>query len=88
MERGSLAGRGLAVPAAVLELLAEQAVEQPVAGRAEIGARGEDPAVDAGLGLAVEEGPAVELPPGDALAHQADRLADRLVRRIRTKILQ
>ena len=88
VERGSRAGRSLAVPAAILELLPEQAVEQPIALRAKVGTRRQDPAVDAGFGLAVEKGPTVELEPGDALAHEADRSADFLVRWIRTHFLQ
>ena len=66
----------------------EQALQQPVDLGAEIGARPQDPPVDAGLGLPVEEGPAVELPPGDALPHEVERPADLRVRRIRAQLPQ
>ena len=56
VERGSLARRGLAVPAAVLELLVEEPIDQPIACLAEVRTRGEDPPVDTGLDLALEEG--------------------------------
>ena len=88
VERGSPARRSLAVPAAVIELLIQQAVDQPIARLAEIGAGCQDPPVDAGLGLAVEKGPAVELPPSDAVPHEADRSADGLTRRVHAQILQ
>src|SRR4051794_12475000 len=88
VERGARARRRLAVPAAILELLAEQALEQPVDFSAEIGARPQYPPVDAGLGFAVEERTAVELPPPDAVLHEADRLAHLFVGRIRAQILQ
>src|SRR5215218_3164356 len=82
VERGSRARRRLAVPAAILELLAEQALEQSLDVRAEIGARPQYPPVDAGFGFAVEERPAIELPPPDTVLHEADRLADLFVGRI------
>ncbi|HSB59321.1 MAG TPA: hypothetical protein VLD66_06925 [Methyloceanibacter sp.] len=88
MERRSLAWRSLAVPAAVLELLIEQADEQAVDLGAEIGACTENSAIDTCLGLAVEEWPAVKLPPGDPVLHEADRSADSLAGRIRAKSLQ
>jgi hypothetical protein len=45
----------LAVPAPVLELLAQDPIDQPIPGLAEVAAKRHDPAVDAGLDLAVEE---------------------------------
>src|SRR5262245_57568038 len=88
MERGSLARRSLAVPAAVLELLPQQAVDQPIARLAEIGACPQDCSVDAGLRLAFEERAAVELVPSNAITHEADRPAGFRARRIDTQILQ
>jgi hypothetical protein len=88
VERGSLAGWSLAIPATILELIIQKTVDQPIAGLTEISARRQDSPVDAGLGFAVEVGPAVELPPGDAVLYKANRAANFLIRRIRAEIFQ
>ena len=72
----------------LLELLVQEAGDQPIGGLAEIGACRQDPAIDASLGLAVEERAAIELPPDDAVPHEADGSADVVVRRIRPKLFQ
>src|SRR5207237_9400429 len=53
---------GLAVPAAVAQLLAEQAVDDPLDVLAEVGAARRHLPVDARLDLAREEGIAVKIP--------------------------
>jgi hypothetical protein len=84
MERGAHgAPLGLAVPAAIRELLAQQPVDQPIAGLAEVAAQREDATVDAGLDLALEERRVTEFrPPGDPVADEAHRPPCLLVRRI------
>src|SRR5262249_37673283 len=82
------ARRSLAVPAAVLELRGEEAVDQAIARLTEICARRKDGAVQTRLGLALEEGTPVELPPGDAVAHPADRPPDFPARRVHAQLLQ
>src|SRR5262249_55944160 len=61
--RAHRAALGLAVPAAVRELFAQQAIDEPIAALAEIGAECDDPAVDARLDLALEEGRVAEFGP-------------------------
>lgn len=75
MEGRAPAGRGVAVPAAVFELLAQEPVGQRVVWLFEIRAEAEYSAVDAGLGFAVKKGPVIEAlehePPVDAVDHAA-----------------
>src|SRR5258706_310611 len=88
VKRRALALRRIAVPTAVLELLAQESVGQPIVRNAEVSAGPEDRAVDAGLGLAVEERPAVELVVRDVFAHELDGSAHALIGRIHAEILQ
>ena len=79
----------LAVPAAVLELLAEEPVEQPIAGLAEVAAKRQNPTVDAGLDLALEERRVTEFrPPGDLVADEAHRPPRSLARRVQPQVPQ
>jgi hypothetical protein len=55
VKRGSPTLWDIAVPASVLQLLAEEPIEQPIAGLTEISAKRENRTVDAGLDFALEE---------------------------------
>src|SRR5712692_6549704 len=75
VERGPLARRSVAVPAAVFQLLTEKPVDEPVACFAEVRATGENPPVDTGFHLALEEGRIVVIgAPGALVPDQADRI--------------
>ena len=87
--RSARAPLGLAVPAAVLELLAEEPIEQPIAGLAEVAAQRQNPSVDAGLDLALEERRVTEFrPPGDLVADEAHRRPSSLARRVKPQVPQ
>src|SRR5665213_1758044 len=61
MERRPLAARGVAVPAAVAQLLLKESVDETMAGLAEIRAGRKHPSVDTGFDLAFEERRVAEL---------------------------
>ena len=87
VKRGAHARRRLAVPAAVVQLLGEQPRQQGLVRLAEIGAEGQNPAVDAGLDLALEEG-LVALPVGDVVPSAGDRQAGLRAGRIEPHVAQ
>ena len=89
VERRALAARGVAVPAAVAQLLLKQSVDETIACLAEIGADRKHPSVDTGLDLAFEERRVAELlAPGAAVAHLADGPSHPIARRVHTEISQ
>src|SRR5258707_310155 len=89
VERGSLTARGVAVPAAVAQLLLKQTVGETIACLAEIRADPKHPPVDAGLDLAFEERRVAELlPTGAAVAHVVDGRSHPIARRVDTEISQ
>src|SRR5207248_10388499 len=89
VERRSVAAPGVAVPAAVAQLLLKQTLRETIACLAEIRADREHPAVDTGLDLAFEERRVAELlAPGAAVAHLADRPSHPIARRVDTVISQ
>ena len=79
----------LAVPAAICELLAEQPVDESIAALAEIRAERDDPAVDAGLDLALEKGRVAEFrSPRDVVADAIDRGSRPRARRVDPQVAQ
>src|SRR5438094_10400597 len=84
-----MAARGVAVPAAVAQLLLKQTVGETIACLAEIRADGKHPSVDTGLDLAFEERRVAELlAPGAAVAHLADGPSHPIARCVHPEISQ
>jgi hypothetical protein len=82
-------GRGVAVPATVLQLFLEQSLDEPSAGFAEVRADREHASVDARLDLTLEERRVAEpLAPGAAVAHLRDGPSHAIARRVHTEISQ
>ncbi len=88
MERRAVAFGRFAIPAAVFELLAQELIGQCVVRFLEIRAEAEDPAVDAGLRLAVKERPVVEPLKHEPLIDTVDHFASLLAGGVETKVLQ
>jgi hypothetical protein len=89
VEGGPFARRGLAVPSPVVQLLVEKPIDQSIACLAEIRTRGEDPAIDTGLDLALEEGGVAKFwSPGAVVANEAYCPPGLLTRRIQPQIFQ
>src|SRR5262249_4103957 len=87
--RAHRAALGLAVPASVGELLAQQSVDESIAPFAEVRAECDDAAVDAGFDLAFEEGRVSEPgSPGDGVANAIDRRACALACRIESQVAE
>src|SRR5262249_48580600 len=79
----------LAVPPAVRQLLAQQAIDEPVAALAEVCAQRDDATVDALLDFALEERRLSELwSPRDVRANEIDRGSRRCARRIQSEVTQ
>ncbi|MEZ5284867.1 MAG: hypothetical protein R2712_08675 [Vicinamibacterales bacterium] len=78
---------GLAVPAAVLQLLAEQTFDDGGDVQAEVGAERHGAAVDARLDLAVEE-PLPRVLPAAVVAHRRHGAAYPVVRRVDAERVQ
>src|SRR5712692_3790476 len=89
VERGPLARRSVAVPAAVSQLLTEKPVDQSVACFSEVCATGENSPVDTGFHLALEEGRILVIrAPGALLPDQADRIPGLLTGRVQPEFPQ
>ena len=88
MERGAPAFGCFAVPAAIVELLAQELIGQCVVRFFEIRANGEDSAVNAGLRFAVKEGPVVEPLKHEPLVDAVDHFASLLAGGIETEVHQ
>ena len=84
MERGAPAFGCFAVPAAIVELLAQELIGQCVVRFFEIRANGEDSTVNAGLRFAVKEGPVVEPLKHEPLVDAVDHFASLLAGGIET----
>src|SRR5580658_6417806 len=81
-------GPCLAVPAAILELLAQELLGQRVVRPLEIRTDAEDSAVDAGLRFAVKVRTVVERLKHKPLADAVDHFASLLAGGVETKVLQ
>jgi hypothetical protein len=77
----------LAVPAPVVHLLGEEAIDDPSDVLAEVGADPDRPAIDAGLDLAVEEALPVVIPAA-VLPYQLDGLPGSRIGRVETEVLE
>jgi hypothetical protein len=88
MERGAPAFGCFAVPAAIVELLAQELIGQCVVRFFEIRANGEDSTVNAGLRFAVKEGPVVEPLKHEPLVDAVDHFASLLAGGIETEVHQ
>src|SRR5262249_40541748 len=77
-----------AVPASILELLAQELAGQRLVRLFEIGAEAEDSAVDAGLRFAVKKAPVVVILKPEPALDAADHFAGIGARRIETEVLQ
>src|ERR1700688_3716393 len=88
MERGAPAFGCLAVPAAIVELLAQELIGQCVVRFFEIRANGEDSAINAGLRFAVKEGLVIEPLEHEPLVDAVDHFASLLAGGIETEVHQ
>jgi hypothetical protein len=79
---------GFAVPAAIVELLAQEVMGQCVVGFREIRTEAEDSAVDARLGFAMEVRPVVEPLEHEPLVDAADHFSSLLAGGVETEVLQ
>jgi hypothetical protein len=88
VERRAPALGCFAVPAAILELLAQKSIGQCVVGFFEIRADGKNSTVDAGLRFAVKERPVVEPLKHEPLVDAVDHFVSLLAGGVETEVLQ
>lgn len=71
------------------KLVAEEPIDQPIAGLTEIATKRENPTVDAGLDLTLEKRCVAEFrPPGELVANEAHRALGLIARRVEPHVPQ